>query len=344
MKISVRISRSVILIFLSLCSLVKAQSTGSFQSLDNYVRKCPVSATQTITSLADYLQKACKTDMQKARAIYVWITDNINYDKVAYNSGKYNDCSAEGVLRSRKSVCEGFSSLFLSLGLKMNLEIRQLSGYAKGYSYTTGNNTFNQPNHSWNIIKINGKWRLFDVTWGQGFGYTDNNGKLACVKEYSEFWFNTDPYAFIFTHFPTDSTCTLIDSPIGLNEFCKLPYLQPDDFQHGITAKEIFQFSLNNKDDSFPVFYTSGLKNIKVIKIPLSKTLEKGKKYHFEFSFPNGKNMFFVDSLYNKIRFKKYENVFSLDYIPALSGEVTINAERIKHEGVQIGFMKYTVK
>jgi len=343
MKKNIRIHCATISILVSLCGFANTHNTSLFQNIDNYARKCPTSATQTTSSLAGYLQKYCKTDIEKARAIYVWITENISYDNDAYNTGNYKDCSAEGVLRSRKSICEGFSSLFLALGLKMNLEIGQINGYAKGYSYSPGD-TFNQPNHSWNIIKINGKWKLFDVTWGQGFGYKDDTGKLACVKQYNEFWFNTDPYAFIFSHLPSDSTYSLIDSPIGINEFCKLPYLQSQDFQHGIPAIDFFQFSQHHKDISFPVFYTSTHQNIKVIKIPLSNTLLKGKKYHFEFSFPYGKNMFLVDSLYNKVRFNKRENVFSLDYIPSISGEITINSERMKEEGLQLGYMRYMVK
>jgi hypothetical protein len=343
MKKNIRIHCVAISLLVSLCGSADTHNTSSFQNIDNYARKCPTSVTQTTSSLADYLQKCCKTDIEKARAIYVWITENISYDNDSYNTGNYNDCSAEGVLHSRKSVCEGFSSLFLALGLKMNLEIRQISGYAKGYSYSPGN-TFNHPNHSWNIIKINSKWKLFDVTWGQGFGYKDDTGKLACVKEFNEFWFNTDPYAFIFTHFPTDTTFSLIESPIGINEFCRLPYLQSQDFQHGIPAKEIFQYSQTHKDNTFPIFYTSVHKDIKVIKVPLSNTLLKGEKYHFEFIFPFGSNMYLVDSRYNKVRFKKHDNIFKLDYIPTFSGKIVIRTELIKEEGLQEWFMSYIVK
>ena len=107
----------------------------SFISIDLHARNCPISEEASIELLANYLQRKAITDLEKARSIYIWLTKNVSYDDIGFNSGIYGDLSAEGVLKSRKAVCEGFSNLFLALGKQMKLEIQKVSGYAKGYGY-----------------------------------------------------------------------------------------------------------------------------------------------------------------------------------------------------------------
>ena len=50
---------------------------------------------------------------------------------------------------------------------QLNLEIETVTGYSKGYGYSPSKR-FKDVDHAWNLIKIDGAWRMFDATWGEG--------------------------------------------------------------------------------------------------------------------------------------------------------------------------------
>ena len=71
------------------------------------------------------------------------------------------------MLKDRKSTCDGYTNLFDDLAREMGLESSRIVGYAKGFDYTPGK-PLAKPNHSWNAVKLEGKWNLIDATWGAG--------------------------------------------------------------------------------------------------------------------------------------------------------------------------------
>jgi len=125
-----------------------------------------------------------RDDDEKVRAIYNWITSNIAYDTDSYFRGIPGANGAVGVFSSGKSVCEGYSNLFLELAAGLDLEAVKIHGYAKGYGY-------------------------------------------------KEFYFDTPPEQFIFSHYPEDLAFQLIGEPVSRSLFFKLPKLDGDDFVAG---------------------------------------------------------------------------------------------------------------
>jgi transglutaminase/protease-like cytokinesis protein 3 len=220
----------VFFFFLLLCLLSarNARASQQFSTIDAYARACPSNAKTSLDAVATYLRKATRTDLEKARSIYVWLTANISYDAKAFNSEIYGDQSAEGVLKSRKAVCAGFAELYTALGERMDLEIRTIIGYAKGYGYTEGEH-FKVSDHAWNAIFIDGKWKLFDATWGEGYGSTGTYGELVCTKSFNEDWFNVAPEQFVFTHFAEIPTENFLDLKFTLRAYEKLPRYTPNE-------------------------------------------------------------------------------------------------------------------
>ena len=131
---------SLILLFLISSLLSFAQDVNSdiessneiqFTEIDEHVRNCPNEIKSDANKLISYFDEVCTSDIEKARAIYIWLTDNISYDAKSINKNKFGDNSAEGVLKSKKAVCAGYSNLFEFFGKKMGLEILGVAGYSK---------------------------------------------------------------------------------------------------------------------------------------------------------------------------------------------------------------------
>ncbi len=312
-----------------------------FASIDQYALNCPKNVEDSIKSLASYLQKPAKTDLEKARVIYIWITKNINYDDSAYNSKSYGDNSAIVVLKRRKAVCEGFSSLFLELGKQMNLQIEKVHGYAKGYSYTVGKR-YNSIDHAWNIIKIKEQWRVFDVTWGEGFGKSIN-GKLVSEKKFDDYWFNTSPYDAIFSHLPQNKNFANVSPLISLNTYENLPYVDENYFKMGFDGLDAYQCLLEKKHLIFPKCYSTEIL-VKVISAPKFGVLDFNKSYYFEFYVPNAAEVFMVDDKNNWTKLLKKNAKFKLDNKPIEKGSLTFIAQLDKDGKEHRIFLSYDVR
>lgn len=198
-----------------------------FSTVDEKVRALPKAAT--IAEAAELIAKAAGKgsasgdgaggEWALVRGIYVWLSENIAYDADAFFRGSRAIVDPEGVFRTGKSVCQGYSALMAELGGRLGLEVVAIPGYAKGYGYQ-GGQRFAAPNHAWNAVRVDGAWRLFDPTWGAG--HVDGR---SFVKRYSELWFDTPPELFLLHHFPQDGRWKLASGAASLSDFEATAYV-----------------------------------------------------------------------------------------------------------------------
>ena len=235
------------------------QTSLDFQEVDRYARNAPKNV-QSIDELVSYFSSIEAKPIEKARMIYVWLTDNISYDSKAYNLKNIGDNSPSTVFKTKKAVCAGFANLYTDLGEKLGLEIETISGVAKGYEFeeNVSDDLEESINHAWNAIRIDGEWRVFDATWGEGYGMSNKKGKLESTKKFDETWFNVDPVNALFTHFPEDLNKQYINNPIRFDSFLTLPYLLPSAFNSGwLNPEEILTKQRENKKIDLPEFFSS---------------------------------------------------------------------------------------
>ena len=209
-------------------------TTIDFSRIDSYVRRLPKFASTQL--LAKNLAQAAKTEWEKARAIYVWVCENIDYDTEEFFTGK-SAAAGQDPFLSGKAVCGGYSDIVTKLASYLGLEAVKIPGFSKGYGYSEGER-FTQSDHAWNAIKILGSWKLFDTTWGAGA----IDDKKDYVPSFTAAWFAMDPELFLMTHFPEDPKWNLSGQKITLDRFASLPFVQPYVFEQlyeaGIGATE----------------------------------------------------------------------------------------------------------
>jgi transglutaminase/protease-like cytokinesis protein 3 len=190
---------------------------------------------ETPEQLSHKLTDGYKTDLEKVRAIFRWITENISYNvRGPYkNSSKrflieepedtssllkpLNQRVAEIVLKNRYAVCDGYARLFKTLCDFAGVRSETISGFAR-YG---GSGARFRSNHAWNAVFLDSTWYLLDATWASG--YTNYNG-TEFIKRYDERYFLTPPHNFIYDHYPDDPRWTLLPTPPTLNEFNQTPY------------------------------------------------------------------------------------------------------------------------
>lgn len=322
--------------------IVRSETAKPFELIDKIALHVPKEAEVSLDALADYFNTVCKTDLDKARAVYIWLTKNIKYDDEGYNNRlKKGDYSAEGVLKSRIAVCEGFSNLYYSLGKKLNLQIEKVSGYSKGYGYKTGT-SFKKTDHAWNIIKIGNEWTVFDATWGEGYG-ENVNGKLLSKKKFNESWFNVSPYAAIFSHYPEKKEFINVSPAIGLETYEVFPRISIEYFDLGFSAVATYKNLYQNNALQFPTCYQIKIP-VKVKSAPLYKDIAFQKPVLFEIEASQAINIAIVDARNNWTYLKAKNGIFTINYTPVTKGELGIALQLAETESSYYTFLVYQVR
>jgi hypothetical protein len=188
-----------------------ATSGAQASSIAERVRAMP--RATSIAEVADYIAGIADGELELAWAAYVWVTDNIAYDVDSYFRGTSTRYDAEGVFKTGKSVCSGYSALYRELCERLGLDAVEIAGWSKGYGYRDGDR-FTQTNHAWNAVSIGGEWLLVDTTWGAG----SVDGR-DFIKDFTAFWFGTAPELFVYWHLPEDADWQLMRKPITLREY-----------------------------------------------------------------------------------------------------------------------------
>jgi hypothetical protein len=194
----------------------------------------------TLDSLARKLTGGYKTEAEKVRAIFRWITENISYrtsrsskyfvmeewpDTVEWKSG--DEMTAYQVWRRRMAVCEGFARLFKTLCTYSGITAEVVSGYAR-----TGVASKFNVNHSWNAVRIDGNWYLLDATWASGYvTYGDE-----FVRHYDDHYFLTPPEQLIRTHYPEELRWSLLPDPPAVSEFHHTPFRHKSFIKYSISS------------------------------------------------------------------------------------------------------------
>ncbi|MEO8532396.1 MAG: transglutaminase domain-containing protein [Flavobacterium sp.] len=199
---------------------LQASYSQKTNAVDNTVLKYPKQFSTT-EKLAARIKKDFTSDYDKARAIYSWMAFNIKYDLDTYLNPpqsigfsysteeekqkkiqEINDAEIQKVFKSQEAVCEGFTILYSHLAALVGLKSEVVRGDSKTRLSDIGKKN-TASNHTWNIVLIDGKWRLVDVTWGEGY-YDQSRGKLT--KNFTSIYFDAEPGYFFAKHFPDSGT------------------------------------------------------------------------------------------------------------------------------------------
>lgn len=150
----------------------------NFSKVDSLVNKLGIVDE---SKLGIILTKPWKSELEKVRAIFYWMHKNIQYDYVglALNQRTYE---VPDVLKKRVGVCEGYANLFNHLCEQSGIQSIKIHG------------TTPLGGHAWNAVRINKKWYLMDVTWGEDY-------------------FLVNPVKCISNHYPAMRKWSLLTNP-----------------------------------------------------------------------------------------------------------------------------------
>lgn len=295
---------TIFVLFLSVLFLQSAYSQ-KYNAVDNIVLKYPKQFSST-EKLAERIEKDFTSDYDKARAIYSWIAFNISYDLATYlNPPKargfsytteldkqqkiklQNDKDLQKVFKTRKAVCEGFTLLYSHLVGLVGLKCEIVRGDSKTRLNDIGRQNTTS-NHAWNVVLADGKWRLVDVTWGEGY-YDQSKRKLA--KDFTDIYFDTNSTYFFAKHFPDSGTylgdqlskSDFLNAPLIYNKTIEGDYeiMAPQSGTIAVKKGDKVTFRIKNISKTAVLFYL----NQKNQAVRIENSKERGESLEFQVTF-----------------------------------------------------------
>jgi hypothetical protein len=113
------------------------------------------------------------TDYVKVKKIHDFIINYAKYDTTHQKSSAYD------ILINKTAVCEGYTLAAYRMFKDAGLESKIIIGYGKGEA------------HSWNLVRVDGKWYNIDLTWDDPISST---GKQ--ILRYDYFLKNTADFKY----------------------------------------------------------------------------------------------------------------------------------------------------
>ncbi len=307
------LKRCLIVIILSLPSVSLAQydfSDHNFSKPDSIALQIKDFDLDELDTIVLLLTRPLSNEVDKFRAIFRWVTENIDYDidlyfknekkesKLRYNREKlgnwrkaYAKKHHRRLVRRQMAVCSGFAYLIEAMCQQAGIGVVTINGYGRTATSTIGRGKIN---HAWNAVQLNGKWYLCDATWSSGY-YDPIRKKYT--KQFDDTYFLTDPDYFLADHYPKDKSWTLIQNPIVLSEFLngpiklqgyhtnKMVRIEPKNgrFSGRAVRKQKFRFTANKPIDTEVSAYVvskkwSDIETAKVVR-------EADGYYSFELNF-----------------------------------------------------------
>ena len=274
-------------LFILLLLAGPAVSAQDYAKVDSKVKTYPSVFTST-GQLAQQIVKDFSHPDERARALFTWMAHNIKYDTSPTAAGKrdtYISYKTEAerrakiaavenelanrTLRFRKGVCNGYAMLYHKVAEKMGLESEVVHGTAKILPSDIGK-VPGKINHAWNAVKINGQWKLLDVTWGAGGIAADK-----ILNRFDDAYFFTHPDVFLLNPFPDNKNWLLTVK--SESDFAALPLYYTLNYElmsplqgtiaTGTSKRTIFRIKGVKSTDEVMYQYTSGAFANKVLPV-----------------------------------------------------------------------------
>jgi transglutaminase-like putative cysteine protease len=133
---------------------------------------------------ANEITKGLKSDKDKIKAVYDYITNNIAYDynKISTLPSTYVP-NIDNIITSGKGICYDYASVFAAMLRSQGIPTKLVKGYSKNVSGY----------HAWNEIYDSeaGKWIIVDTTYdaeqkaaGHAYGMVKETAHYSKVYEY----------------------------------------------------------------------------------------------------------------------------------------------------------------
>lgn len=207
-----------------------------FEVIDETAKTAAKDNYKTFSNLVRFLVGRCASELDKARAIFRYITEKKFNHRSWFlyypEEGNTRGAPTE-LLRGVEFGIETKALLFKRMCAYAGLHAIVIKGYCKAKDYKPAEEFVdNRWRNAWNAVYVAGGWRLVQPNWAA----MQVNTKAARETRqiYQDHYFLTDADKFIFEFFPKAAEHQFLEHPITKEEFEQLPLLRSTFFHFGL--------------------------------------------------------------------------------------------------------------
>ncbi|PVU91930.1 hypothetical protein BB561_004117 [Smittium simulii] len=191
----------------------------------------------------------------QVRAIFSWIVNYITFENTDTHLNTQGMIQLhlselpEIVYETQKSKGPGFAYLFHKIASLLNIECYVVHGTLKlpapyPDSALSGPVYPLLPNHAWNVVCIEGEYRMIDTACASPLHPLNMNNFQ------DDGFFMAYPRNFIYTHFPSDPIHQYLSPYVSWPVFWLLPYVRPAFFENGVKLLNLVAPYLSIQEDT----------------------------------------------------------------------------------------------
>lgn len=178
-----------------------------------------------ITKKAKELTKNCKTNYDRAKAIYTWITENISFyspSNTDFSAKKANLNNPVWAFQNGCAYGQGFAQLFATMCHSVNIPAVCIGG--SGEEMASYLNKSIPMDHYWNLIYVNGKWCYADPQYDAKYAKkADGTKEETAILGPDYFCQSVGYFALSHIAFETINSCVDKKAP-DLKVACSFSY------------------------------------------------------------------------------------------------------------------------
>jgi transglutaminase-like putative cysteine protease len=186
--------------------------------------------------LTELLTKDLNSEVEKFRAIFKWITNNVSYNIDLFNESTkqeaelrfkkkklerwragFNKKILKKLIINKSTICFGYASLLETMCGFTGIQCEIINGYGRTTRDKIG---YGKMDHAWNAVYIKDKWYLCDPTWSSGYVDEEYN---RFKRKFDKNYFLSDSFMFSVNHYPKNTSWLLLHEKPTLKDFQNSP-------------------------------------------------------------------------------------------------------------------------
>lgn len=179
---------------------------------EDFVRKyrsalvpCSEYIPKQVVSTAHGIVRHCFSHYDKILAVHDWVAENIHFDLDSIQSGSWLHARTDAlsILETRRTVCEGYSSLATALLRAVGVRAVNIDCFALGVStngdWSQPGNMTEPANHVVTFAYAD-RWIMMDTTWDSPKIFRDGRFQTSPGRSLSRKYFDATLAFFSYTH------------------------------------------------------------------------------------------------------------------------------------------------
>ncbi|PLB42351.1 putative SH3 domain protein (Cyk3) [Aspergillus candidus] len=186
--------------------------------------------TNPMSLAQGYICRPYKSDVQRLRAIFTWVSEKIAWDEPVEEIG----VDLKRVVQTRRGSPQEVAFLVQEMCTSVGLHADVVKGYLKPPGDLLDLDSLSRANHWWNSILVDGEWRFMDCSLASPTNPRRDQYVTNPLATAETWYFLTRPLELCYTHVPLSPEDQHIFPPISPDVLLALPTACPPYFKMNV--------------------------------------------------------------------------------------------------------------